>query len=305
MTIEASGYLHAAYARSLSEFAQPRRLPQSQGWLLLRTIPGTAYSDAMGPYPLFACKEWGALETDLADLGREIVSLVLITDPFGAHSPSLLQRCFPDVMRPFKEHYVADLAEPWERFTASDHLRKARKALSRLRVETCERPEDCLDEWDSLYDNLIARHKIQGLRAFSRSAFAQQLAVPGMVLHRARCGDETVGMVLWYVQGDVAYYHLGAYAPLGYEIGASFALFAHAMQSFSATLRWLDLGAGAGLASDGTDGLSRFKRGWTNRTLPAYLCGRVFDRDRYQELVRARGGPSSDFFPAYRDGVSG
>jgi lipid II:glycine glycyltransferase (peptidoglycan interpeptide bridge formation enzyme) len=108
-------------------------------------------------------------------------------------------------------------------------------------------------------------------------------------------------MTLWYVQGDVAYYHLGAYSDRGYALRASFALFWQALELLQAErVRWLDLGAGPGLAADASNGLSRFKRGWATGTQTAYLCGRVFNRARYEQLLRARGRGAADYFPAYR-----
>jgi hypothetical protein len=117
---------------------------------------------------------------------------------------------------------------------------------------------------------------------------------------RAIVGKETVGMVHWMLCGDVAYYHLAAYNATGYEKRVSFGLFWLSYEYFSqAGFRWINLGAGAGLHNDGTDGLSRFKRGWSNTTRWAYFCGRIIDHARYTELSNLRG-PHSSYFPAYR-----
>src|SRR5690349_8434686 len=70
-----TGYLHPAYAESLSEFGRPRLLPRSRGWILERPIPACPYFDAMGCYPLFTCHDWSELPGDLVDLGSELVSL--------------------------------------------------------------------------------------------------------------------------------------------------------------------------------------------------------------------------------------
>jgi hypothetical protein len=108
---------------------------------------------------------------------------------------------------------------------------------------------------------------------------------------------------LWFVQGDVGYYHLGAYSPPGYEMRASFALFQFAIEYFSVSgLRWLSIGAGAGVGSGETDGLTRFKKGWSTGTRTAYFCGRIFDNVKYQEIVSTKDIPATDYFPAYRLG---
>jgi hypothetical protein len=149
---------------------------------------------------------------------------------------------------------------------------------------------------------LTERHGIDGIKAFSAVAFREQLAVPGIVALRAVADGEVVGGHLWYVQGDVAYSHLAASSPRGYDLDASYALYWYALHHFRGIVRWLNLGAGAGLDPQGDDGLTRFKRGWSSDTRLAFFCGRIFDRSRYQEVVRMRGGPATSYFPAYRWG---
>lgn len=300
-----NGYSHNGYAASLAEFGAPRSLPRSGGWLLERAIPDTSYRDAMGCYPLFACDDWSRLDQDLDELGSELVSVALVADPFGNHDPERLRKWFPDVLVPFKEHLVTDLSLSPESFVDTQHRRKARRALEQLRVEYCDDALSFVDEWNNLYANLIARHRIKGLSAFSANSFKAQLAVPGISMFRATDHDETVGMTLWYADGAVAYYHLGAYSDLGYELEASFALFWRVLDHFAKQgLKWLNLGAGAGLANQ-ADGLTRFKRGWATDTRPAYFCGRIFDRLKYEEAMKARNLPASDYFPAYRKGEFG
>jgi hypothetical protein len=124
-----------------------------------------------------------------------------------------------------------------------------------------------------------------------------------MVLLRATHKETTVGITLWYVQGDVGYYHLGAVSEAGYELRASFALFRFAIEYFATIgLRWLDLGAGAGIKSNDIDGLTRFKRGWSTGTRTAYFCGRIFDRTRYLEIAKASPAFATGYFPIYRSG---
>ncbi len=78
-----TGYRHPLYAASLAEHGTPRRLPASDGWILERDIPGFTGRDAMGCYPLFCCGRWDRLADDLRELGDGLVSLTLVTDPFG------------------------------------------------------------------------------------------------------------------------------------------------------------------------------------------------------------------------------
>ena len=305
---EGRGYAHADYAASLAEWGAPRRLRRCGGWVLERAVPASDARDAMGCYPLFACADWSRLGEDLGELEGELISLALVADPFGEYAEADLRRWFDAACFPFKEHFVADLRRAPEEFVDAHHRRNARRAVaSGLRVEACADPSEALDDWCALYANLTERHSIRGLTAFSRESFAAQLRVPGLTALRASLEGETVGMNLWYEGRGVGYYHLGAYSAEGYELRASFALFSHALSHFAdAGLRWLSFGAGAGLAGDGEDGLSRFKRGWSTGTRTAYFCGHIFDRRRYEELSRARGVASgARYFPAYRAGEFG
>ncbi|MGB3682867.1 MAG: GNAT family N-acetyltransferase [Rubrobacteraceae bacterium] len=292
----AGGYAHPGYAASLAGFGAPRLLPRSGGHVLERRIPGTPHQDAMGPYPLFACRDWPGLQEDLEEIPG-LVTLTVVTDPFGEYDERLLDNCF-EVVRPFKEHFVADLTLPVNEIVSKHHRYYARKALEKVRVEECAEPARFLDEWTELYAGLVRRHGLTGIKAFSRDAFARQLRVPGVVALRAVSGEETVGMHLWYVSGEVAYSHLAASSPKGYGLMAAYALYRLAVERFAGRVRWLDLGAGAGAGKE-TGGLDRFKKGWSTGTRTAYLCGRVFDRETYAELSGAKAaGPG--YFPAYR-----
>lgn len=297
-----TGYLHRDYANSLTEFGSPFELPHSRGWMLKRQIPGFPYCDAIGCYPLFACEHWSRLHIDLEHLGHEFVSVSLVTDPFGNYDVSYLRQCFEAVVIPFKEHFVVDLQCPAYTFVCNHHRRYARRALQQLRIERCEEPTRFINEWMMLYAALVEKHKIEGIPAFSKKAFIKQLRVPGIVAFRAVCEDTIVGMLLWYVQGNVGYYHLGASSDLGYELRASFGLFWFAVDYFAANgLRWLSLGAGAGVRGS-TDGLIRFKRGWSTGTRTVYFCGRIFDQNKYLKIVKAKNIPETEYFPAYRLG---
>jgi hypothetical protein len=298
-----TGYLHPDYAASLAEFGATRELPRCRGWIIKRQIPGFPFYDGMGCYPLFACQDWSKLRIDLDEIGEELICLSLVTDPFGDYDEAYLYECFKDVVVPFKEHFITDLSIPLDSFISKHHMRYAQKALREIRVEKLDKPEQCIKEWVDLYSNLSLRHGIRGIPLFSESSFAKQLSVPGIAAFRAVYEGSFVGMILWYIQGNVCYYHLGAYSDLGYRVRASFALFCYAIEYFAALgVKWLDLGAGAGAGENSKNGLSRFKKGWSNRTRTAYFCGRIFDQKKYTELVNIKNMTETDYFPAFRKG---
>jgi hypothetical protein len=296
-----TGYLHRGYAASLAEFGVPRELRRSRGWILVRAVPNSVHHDAIGCYPLFACENWSELGADLQEVGKDLVSLALVADPFGQYDTSTLRGCF-DTVTAFKEHFVVDLERPIGATSTKHHRYYARRSLQKVAVEEDSNPSRSLDVWTELYAHLVERHHISGLRAFSKRSFAQQLTVPGIMSFRAIHDGQVVGMHLWYAQNGVAYSHLEAVNRTGYETGASYALYWRALHAFSGKLRWADLGSAAGRSEHALDGLARFKKGWASGSRTAFFCGRIFDPHRYEELANANGVGATDYFPAYRKG---
>jgi len=291
-----TGYLSSEYAHALSHVGVPIELVNSGAWLLDRPIPNTSHHDLTSPYPFLCCQRWSSLADDIPKFQHDFVSLVVVTSPF--HGPSLSDLSTFDFSRPYKDHFVTYLDRPC---VSSHHTRDATKALKQVEVEVCAKPTAWTRDWTNLYDNLIARHNIQGVTKFSYASLERQLAVPGAVLIRTSKENRTTCMLLWYVQDNVAYYHLGASSDEGYQLQSSYAAFWASIAFFRGQVEALSLGAGAGAECDGSDGLSRFKKGWSNGTLKTYLCGKVLNQERYEELSAGR---DTDFFPAYREWVA-
>ena len=296
-----SGYMHSDYGKSLGEFGIPCRLPRCGGWILKRQIPGFSCLDGMGVYPLFFCRDWSQLHTDLDEIGKDLVSLTVVADPFGAYTLRLLQKSF-DVVIPFKKHFIVNLIQPLDGIVSRHHAKCARTALRKMTVEVCAHPEQVLGQWVGLYNHLIQRHELKGIQAFSEVSFRKQLTIPGTVLFQAIHQDRTIGMDWYFKQKDVVYAHLAAFNPVCYRLMGSYALQWSAIEYFSGRCQYLNLGAGPGIYSNGTDGLSLWKRGWSTGTRTSYLCGKVFDQNRYREIVNAKNISGTGYFPAYRKG---
>jgi hypothetical protein len=294
------GYSHDKYGASFRQFGELRRLPRSGALVLVRQIPGTPqYRDAIGLYPFVCCKNWRGLAADISDLGEELVTLSLVTDPFGSYDEALLRSSF-EIVRPFRSHFVADLQEPLNTFVSQKHRRKVRKALKTVTVEIIEGSEVSVKEWNSLYESLAKRHNIRGIRRFSEEAFAQQLQTPGALVFRASLEGVAIGIDIWYIEKEIAYNHLVAVSDLGYELHASYALQMTALEYLQGRVRFATFGGIAGLEGDANDGLCQFKRGWTNCTKPTYFCGAILSATAYDELCRSVSVQNEAFFPAYR-----
>lgn len=299
--IDLTGYRHPLYPSSLAEFGEPRRLPYSGGWLLERLVPGGPEHDAMGCYPIFSAHNWEGLARDLEVLSLGLVSVSLVADPFGEYLPSQLSACFDPVV-PFKEHYIVDFSKPLS--VSKHHAYYAKKATAAALIEVGPPPPGFAAQWSDLYEAISRRHGLRGIKAFSRKAFELQLSIPGMVVFRAIENGLLVGAHLWYEHRDVAYSHLAASNERGYKISCSYAIHSAAIEYFRSRVKYVDLGAGAGLTSC-RNGLSYFKEGWTNQFRTAYFCGRILNPERYNALTQKFQKQGAKYFPAYRSGELG
>jgi hypothetical protein len=298
-----NGYLHNIYAQSLSDYGDIICLPHSKGWILKRRIPDSDHYDAMGIYPLFVCESWENLPRDLEEIQNELVCLSIVTDPFGEFDKNILKSLFSDAFFVFKEHFIIDLSKNLDKIISKHHWRNINKAQKNVFVERCRSPKLVAYDWIKLYRNLIKVRNITGIPAFSERALAKQLEVPGVQIFCGINEGETVAVLVWYIIGNVAYYHLGASSDRGYGLNASFALFWRSIEYFSSSgLDWVNLGAGAGTNANGNSGLTRFKKGWSSGTKPVYFCGRVFNQEIHDKILKQKNIEYDKYFPAYRKG---
>jgi hypothetical protein len=289
------------YAQVFKDFATPRALSRCGGWILERQTPSLHYRDAMGCYPLFACSDWSQLSADIDSLDRELVSITLVTDPFGSFQQEDLLNAF-DGVKQFKAHLITDLKEFPKVLPGGTTRRNVSKALANLDLALCPKPNLYIDEWNALYAGLCKQHGIVGIRAFSKKSFESLFKVPGLTMLRASHQNITVGLHLWMTSGNVAYGHLGATSQLGNKFKAAYALYWFAINTFREQFDWLDLGSATGLQDNQVNGLLNFKRRWATGTRPVYLCSRILNQDKYVELSQKTQQQHSNYFPAYRSG---
>ena len=293
-------YASMAYAATLAHVGRAIDLPEWGSAALLRDIPGApGRLDAMGPYPLCrlaADADIGGGLRALRDAGA--VSAVLVADPVAGPDAAALARYFP-LCRRFKTHYLVDRrvgpAAPSKHHR--DRIRRGQRHTA-VRAVTLRDPA-WRGHWATLYASLITRKGITGVQAFPPAAFDQLASLPGdqLTSFAAEAPDGAIlAMQLWVRHGSIAYSHLTATSEAGYRVGATYAVYAAALDHF-AECDVLDLGGGAGVADDPADTLASFKRGFANATAATHLCGAVLDAPAYAALSGLR---AADFFPAYR-----
>ncbi len=252
---------------------------------------GPGLHDAAGAYPVCPIRSDADVPAGLAILRAwGLVSVVLVTDVLCGPPAQALAPF--DVARPFKKHWLVDLARP----SISKHHRYEIRRAARACVVDEVRLVDHLDAWNTLYGALVARHRITGVQAFSRAAFEALARHPSIVTLRAREVDGPVlGMHVFALGDGTVHSHLAATSGRGYDLGAGYAIHAAALERFRGR-GLMDLGGAAGLEEEDT-GLARFKAGFASETREAWLCGAVLDPRRYGRLAAGREG---GYFPIYR-----
>jgi hypothetical protein len=296
-----NGYLHPKYSESLLNIGQPIYLPRSKGWLIKRSIPGTDYFDAMGPYPLFFCENYQNICDDLDELREELVSVSFVIDPVTYPLFKYSTNCL-DVFTAYRNHYLLDLTLPFSETISKNKRRNARRALRILEVDIDQSPFVDVTEWVDLYDCLIKKHQISDLRRFSYETFQKQLSIPGTLFFKAVYQDQIVGGNIFFIQGDVAYSHLSAFTDKGYELGASYAIKWKAIEHLRKFVKIINFGGGVKREKSMTSGLELFKKGWSNRIEAAYLCGKILNPNLYSSITELKYKTGSQWFPAYREG---
>jgi hypothetical protein len=296
-----TGYAHPAFAEVYREFGTARALKNCGGFVLERAIGDTGLHDAMGCYPLFCCRDWSGLRQDTEVLSTDLVSLVLIADPFHAPVQRELGELFDHVV-PFKTHYVADLHRPIQQYVSKSRLRGARKALRKITIDIPLNPEALANDWHKLHSEMASRRRLTGITALSTSALERLFRVPGLIVLRATHNGETVGMHVVFLNRDTVYCHFAAYSALGYTLGASTALYVCDIEHFSGKARWIDWGGVPGGGEQPSGSLTYYKQAFASDQRTVYLCGKIFDKIAYHGLLRPLHQTTVPYFPAYRSG---
>jgi len=294
---EVHPYATLAYARTLSHVGRPVEVPAWHTHVLVRSL-NDRVSDAAGPYPITCFAEHCDLHAGLESLkNMGLVSVTAVVDELAGPPIGSFQDAF-SLVRPYKTHYLVDATDG--AYRPSDHHRRELRRAARLGVEVREVSlSGILDGWVTLYDDLIARHRIGGVQRFSHASFDELTRCSGVATMAAFIGDELVSCHIWMRDEDVVWSHLAASSARGYSTGAAYAVYDHSIRSFSGCM--VSLGGAAGTGDPGGDGLARFKAGFANRTGKSFLIGSVLDAAEYQRLSELTcGDRDSSFFPIYR-----
>ena len=283
------------YANALSHWGEAFPVPEWGCHVIVRAVPGGA--DAFGTYPIAVMATDADLPGGLERLRRAgLIAVTLVMDEFHRPGSAELRTHF-NLVRPYKTHYIRRLSLPFS--YGRHHRYEVARALRKVSVRQFDLA-DHYPEWLALYGNLVQRHRLTGVHDFPASHFAALQKLPGTASMGAWLDGALVSAHLWVGDGQKIHSHLAASSSEGYASGAAYAVYDASIRHFSGA-ELLNFGGGAGAGDDADDGLAAFKRGFSNASAPAYICGAILDKTKYDELVAHRAVAAHEtYFPAYR-----
>ena len=283
------------YVQSLSLEGQAFAVPEWGSAIVSRPIE-LDLSDVTGSYPMTVLAPDADLAGGLARLREAgFVSAVIVLDDYHRPPIAELEGAF-DLVRPFKTHYVVDRSVG-DAMPSRHHRYEIKKALAAVKVEAFDL-RDHLEQWLRLYENLTKRHGLSGTHDFPPSHHELLSVIPGVTAVGAFLDGELLAAHIWVEDNARVHSHLAASSERGYALSAAYAVNDASIRFFS-DARIINFGGGAGYEDDSSNGLARFKMGFTNATSRSYVCGKILDAGKYAQLSANRD-EATTFFPAYR-----
>lgn len=271
-----------SYARALEEPGVRSLYVAEWGTHVLVREGSAGACPATGVRPIASLDPACELRAGLDALARAgIASISLVTDPMWCPELPALQRAF-DICRPFKVHYFVDRHENVQiRKRHRNRINQARRAAEIREIELAEH----LPRWVELYEGNVTDRQIS--QPFSRMYFQRLAELSGLRSVAVLLDGEIVTITLWICHENILYFHDGASSPAGFAISASYAAFAHAIESIANDCRYVFLGGSADFRDELRDGLAVFKRGFANASAISYLCSATLDRAERKSSERA------------------
>ena len=146
-----------------------------------------------------------------------------------------------------------------------------------------------------LYEQGLARNNADRAYYFAGDYYDRLLAAPWTHAWVADKGGEALAVACFLRSGPIAHYHLSGGGDRAREGFAQYLLLEGAIETFRRDgCQWMHLGGGRTRAPD--DELLRFKTRFSNRCIPFYTGGLVYDRAAYDRMTKGR----TDRFLSYR-----
>lgn len=255
--------------------------------VFIRRIPGLKYCDGRLPWPYIKVDE--RFEMLVKEACSDLVSVVGVLAP-SEMCP--LPTASPAEVTPFKDHYIYDPSVGPITLSgkSASNLRKGSRNWRIVDPDT----DQGWNELESSYRSFVCENTLAGgFHDFGEGHFVRLSRVPGMKFFGVRSSVEWGGMACGALhEGELHLMHIRITAQ-GFRSCASYVLMDTIIRYCEANGLLLFLG---GVRRGADDGIVKFKKRWTNRTMPAWLLKIIIRPDTYYRLAI----PGNTFFPGYR-----
>lgn len=220
---------------------------------------------------------------------ENIISGFFRFNPLLTHPYALLKN-YIDIIN-VQEHIFIPLETDYHQMYSKRKLRNIKKA-KRYNYTFIE--NDTIDNFYSIYAESMNRVHSSEYFLFSPEILKQLLPF-GKVMS-IHYENRVVSSLFMIEEEEIVYYFLGGTSSAYLDYGFNSLLFDLVCDYYKATKKIFFLGGGKG-------GLYQYKKEFSHHTVPFYIGKKIFNQDKYQELVTRSHREGNDFFPAYRKKV--
>jgi hypothetical protein len=186
----------------------------------------------------------------------------------------------------------------WKNYSSSTRniLRKCEKNLS---FELSNN----LDNFMELYYDTMKKNNASNFYYFDKEYFQKLNELDDVNLYTVKFDGEVISSGFFFLSGDYAHYHLSSNNSAFYKLNGNYSLLENvAAAAKEKGCKYFLLGGGRTASID--DSLLKFKMKFTKNSLPFYIAGDVYNRQKYDQLnqlwIKENNGEDKAYFLKYR-----
>jgi|694.fasta_scaffold34223_8 hypothetical protein len=296
-------YVDYEYLNTLKNIGDLFILPNLGLPCLMKPIPyEREIYDIIGPYPFILFED---IENELPQVksatnkfDNNLVTLSLVTLFMDTQKIQKVTNMQLDYFSFFKTYYSVKHSLPLPILNDNNrrNIRKARKDSTFI----FNNKKDNIAEIFEIYRSNVQVKSLDATHAFSLEHFKFVIQASGTIVSVVKNGNSIESFYIWVKVTDKLYnHHLSGSTNIGKKNGASHLCLWESIQHFHKNEKSLLLGSNSGSTNLPNDGLSRFKKSYSNFEASTYVCGIIFDKSIYEQLNMGMD-KSLNYFPLHR-----
>lgn len=296
-------YVNYEYINTLNNIGEPYKLPNLDLTCVKRLIPNEEdVYDIIGPYPFIIFED---IENELSQINSTVkkfkdnaITLSLILLFMDAEKIQKVIKMNLDYFSFFKTYYAVRHSLPLP-ILNTNNRRNIMKARKNLMFEFINKKDD-IEEIFEIYRNNVQTKSLDATHTFSLEHFKFIIQFNDTLVSVVKHNNVIVSFYIWVKVGEKLYnHHLSGSTNIGKKNGSSHLCLWESIQYFHKNKTDLLLGSNSGSTNDPDNGLSRFKKSYSNFEASTYICGIIFNERMYDQLNMGID-KSLNYFPLHR-----